>query len=434
MHRNLAFGLASGLLATLVGCSGSSDDPPPPPAPSQLRVVHGSADAPSVDVFLNGKAIATGVSFKGATGFLPVNPGKADLKVNVAGTSTTALAAMPELESGRFYTVMAVDQVSSLKPLVIPEDGMAPGMGQVKVRVVHAAPKAPQVDVYVTSPTATLEGSSPTLTAVPFMGFSNALEVPANTYRIRITGAGSKTPVYDSGSVSLAAGSNLVLTAVEDKLGASPVSLLGLTRDAAKPTLEISDARALVRAKHASPDAPAVDILVNGAKALSGVSFPVASDYLPLLNGAVNLKVNVAGTSTTVINADLTLAARKAYSVFAVDLVAMLMPLVVEDDLRAPAAGKAKLRAIHLSPDAPKVDVWVNGSKVLTDVPFKAASSYLEVPAGVTDVKIAVAGTTTVVLSATPTLKAGEIYTAAAVGTLKAVPSKPLSLNLLKDR
>lgn len=434
MRPNLTLGLATGLLATLVACSGSSDDPMPKLAPANLRVVHGSADAPKVDVLLNGKTIATQVPFKGATGFLSVEAGKADLKVNVAGTSTTALAAMPELESGKFYTVMAVDQVASLKPLVIPEDGMAPAAGQVKVRVVHAAPKAPKVDVYVTAPTATLEGTAPTLNGVPFLGFSNALEVPANTYRIRITGEGSKAPVYDSGSVTLAAGSNLVLTAVEAFQGASPVTLLGLTRDASAPTLEVGDARALLRAKHASPDAPAVDVLVNGIKALSDVPFPVASDYLPVLGGTVNLKVNVAGTATTVLNADVPLAARKAYSVFAVDLVGNLAPLVVEDDLAAPATGKAKLRAIHLSPDAPKVDVWVNGAKVLSDVPFKAASPYLEVPAGATNVQIAVAGTSTVVLSAMPTLKAGEIYTAAAVGTLQAVPSKPLSLNLLKDK
>lgn len=434
MHRELAFGLATGLLVTLVGCSGSTDAPPPPPPPAQLRVLHGSADAPAVDVLLNGRTLAANVPFNGATAFLPVSPGKADFKVNVAGTSTTALAAMPELESGRFYTVMAVDQVAALKPLVIPEDGLAPGSGQVKVRVVHAAPKAPQVDVYVTAPSASLEGTTPTLSAVPFLGFSSALEVPASTYRIRITGAGAKTPVYDSGSVTLTEGSNLVLTAVEDFMGVSPVTLLGLTRDSAKPTIELSDARALVRAKHASPDAPSVDVVVNGSKALEGVPFPIVSDYLPILNGTVNLKVNVAGTSTTVINADLPLMARKAYSVFAVDLVSNLTPLVVEDDLAAPGAGKAKLRAIHLSPDAPKVDVWVNGAKVLTEVPFKAASPYLEVPAGATDLKIAVAGTTTVVLSANPTLKAGEIYTAAAIGTLKSVPGKPLSLNLVKDK
>jgi len=424
--------LAFGLLSTLLACSSSED--PATPAPAKVRVLHGSSDAPNVDVLLNGSAVASNVPFKGATKFLPVNPGRADLKVNVAGTSTRALAATPDFQSGKYYTVMAVDQVAVIKPLVFEEDAMGPATGNLRVRVVHAAPQAPRVDVYVTSPTATLAASTPTLTDVPFLGVSNALEIPAATYRIRITGTGSKTPVYDSGSVPLAAGADLVLTALPESLGASPVTLLGLTRVDNAPTLEVADSRALLRAKHASPDAPAVDILVNGSTALAGVSFPTLSEYLPIPKGATNLKVNVAGSDTTVINADLTLDARKAYSVFAVDLVSTISAVVVEDDLRAPTSGKAKLRAIHLSPDAPNVDVWVNGSKVLTDVPFRAASAYLEVPAGATTVEITVAGTTTVVLQANPTLSAGSIYTAAAVGTLSAVPSKPLTLNLSQDK
>lgn len=424
--------LALGLLTTLLACS-SSDDPVAP-APAKVRVLHGSADAPNVDVRLNGTVVASNVAFKGATPFLSVNPGRADLKINVAGTTTTALAATPDFESGKYYTVMAVDQVSAIKPLLIAEEATGPAAGNLRVRVVHAAPQAPRVDVYVTSPATTLEASTPTLSDVPFQGVSNALEIPAATYRIRITGTGSKSPVYDSGSVPLAAGADLVLTALPESQGASAVTLLGLTRTASTPTLEVSDSRALLRAKHASPDAPSVDILVNGTAALTGVSFPTLSEYLPVPNGATNLKVNVAGSDTTVINADLTLDARKAYSVFAVDLVTIISAVVVEDDLRAPTSGKAKLRAIHLSPDAPNVDVWVNGSKVLTDVPFKAASAYLEVPAGATTVEITVAGTTTVVLQASPTLDAGGIYTAAAVGTLSAVPSQPLILNLSQDK
>jgi len=46
------------------------------------------------------------------------------------------------------------------------------------------------------------------------------------------------------------------------------------------------------------------------------------------------------------------------------------------------AASKAMVRAAHLIPDAPAVDVLVNGDVVLEDVPFKAVSDYLMVNAG----------------------------------------------------
>lgn len=427
------FALALVSLALGLACSSSNDTPAPVPT-AQVRVVHASPDAPAVDVFVNGSQVVANASYKAATPFAPVNAGMADVRVNVAGTSTLALSAGPTFTAGKYYTVMAVNSLSALEPLVIEEDGVAPASGKLKVRVVHAAPKAPAVDVYVTAPAADLAAATPTLTNVSFKAFSGALEIPAATYQVRITATGSKVPVYDSGSVPLAAGANLVLAAVERIEGASPITLLGLTREAAAPKLEITDSRALVRVIHASPDAPAVDILVNGQIALSNVPFPVASSYLPLQGGATNLKVNVSGTATTVINADVNLLALKASSVFAVDLVSQIQPLVVEDDLMSPSAGMAKLRAIHLSPDAPNVDIWVNGAKVLTNVPFMAASPYLEVPAGVTDVKVAVTGTMTIVLQATPNLIAGSIYTAAATGTVGAVPSKPLTLSLLTDK
>jgi hypothetical protein len=48
------------------------------------------------------------------------------------------------------------------------------------------------------------------------------------------------------------------------------------------------------------------------------------------------------------------------------------------------AAPMGKLRAFHDSPDTPAVDVYVNDSRVLTKVPYKGVSKYLEVPSGKT--------------------------------------------------
>ena len=53
-----------------------------------------------------------------------------------------------------------------------------------------------------------------------------------------------------------------------------------------------------------------------------------------------------------------------------------------DDEVTNPADTNARVRVAHLSPDAPAVDVWVDGSRVLENVPFKAFSSYLELPAG----------------------------------------------------
>src|SRR3954452_20792486 len=52
-----------------------------------------------------------------------------------------------------------------------------------------------------------------------------------------------------------------------------------------------------------------------------------------------------------------------------------------DNDNTAPE-GEARVRVVHASPDAPNVDVLVDDAKVLSDVPYLAASGYLAVPAG----------------------------------------------------
>lgn len=435
MNRTLALGSTLLLGALLTNCSSSSDPAPMATPMTSVRVVHASPDAPSVDVTANGASVVQNAPFKAGTAFAKVPAGVVNLKVNAAGTTTTVINASPTLIANKFYTVMAVNNLSAIEPLVIEDDGTAPTTGQVKVRVVHAAPKVGAVDVYVTAPNADLAVTTPTLANVPFKGFSSALQVPAATYQVRITGTGSKAAVFDSGTVPLAAGSDLVLAAVQqDGLG-SPVSLLGLTTDAIKPTLEILDAnQGYLRVMHASPDTPAVDVLADNVIVLPNVAYPVNSAYLPVSPKTYGLKVNVAGTSTTAINANLPVTKGLVQSVYAVNFLASVEPFVVADDLTLPAAGKAKLRIIHASPNAGSVDVLVNNAVALSNVPFKTAASYLTVDAGTYSVKLNAAGTSTTAYSTSLTLAGGKIYTAIATGSATAGAANPLTVKLLTDK
>jgi hypothetical protein len=88
----------------------------------------------------------------------------------------------------------------------------------------------------------------------------------------------------------------------------------------------------------------------------------------------------------------------------------------------AAAADNAWVRVVHASPDAPNVDVWLDSSKVLTDVPFTAVSDYLEVASGDHNVQVVATGTTSpAVIDADVTLEAGKAYTIAAAGPLASI-------------
>jgi LPXTG-motif cell wall-anchored protein len=182
---------------------------------------------------------------------------------------------------------------------------------------------------------------------------------------------------------------------------------------------------AKVRVVHASPDAPAVDVIVNGNKALTNVPFFAASAYLDLPAGSYDIQVVPAGaTSPVVIDAKgVRIEAGKAYTIAATGKLAEIKPTILIDNLSAPAAGKAHVRVIHFSPDAPAVDIKVAGGPTLiSNLAFPQASNYLPVDAGSYDLQVTPAGGTAVVLDLKGVLlEAGKIYDVFAVGELASI-------------
>lgn len=190
---------------------------------------------------------------------------------------------------------------------------------------------------------------------------------------------------------------------------------------------------ARVRVVHASPDAPAVDVWVNGSVAFSNAPFMGITDYAALEPDTYNVQVSPTGaTEPIVIDADLDLATQTDYTVVAVGMLENIEPLVLIDNNSAPAEGKAHVRFVHASPDAPAVDIAVaNGGPVLfSNVSFKGTGDYLPVDAGTYDLEARLAGTDTVALSVPGVMmEAGTVYTIFAMGlaggepALTAVPS-----------
>lgn len=426
--------------AGLVACGGGSD---PAPEQAQVRVIHASPDAPNVDVYAAGAKALSNVPYKAASGLLTVNAGDLPVKVTPTGSDTGVISATLKLAKDTVTTVIAVNEVAKIEPLVITESAMKPSAGKARLRVVHAAATAPAVDIYVTAPTADLATTTATLSNVAFKAFSDGLEVPAADYRVRVTAAGSKTVVFDSGTLPVPAGADLLAVAVPQANGSSPISLLLISRDATANVTQVADVNAKLRVVHASPDAPAVDVLANGSAILSNVPFFTASNYLTVEAKKYTVALNLAGTSTQALTADLTLDKATNYTVFATGLAAgtpALQYLVAKDDASLPPTGQIKVRVIHASPNAPAVDVYANDALVMSNVAFPAAGDYLKVPAGDYVFKLRAAGAAAssapAFTSGTVTTTAGKIYTVVARGLLPNTTgdtAKNFTLSVLND-
>lgn len=203
------------------------------------------------------------------------------------------------------------------------------------------------------------------------------------------------------------------------KRTAAVVGLVGLLVLSASPVAAQDGAR--VRVLHASPDAPAVDVYLNDTivDALTNVPFGTLSDYLTIPAGDQNIKVYATGTTMDpVIELDATVDAGMAYTIAAVNPVASIDSAVFVDDPSLDYE-MAMVRVVHLSPDAPNVDIAPDGADpVVSNLAFPDATDYLALPAGTYDLEVRVAGTDTVALQLDPLdLMGGRAYSVFAIGS-----------------
>ncbi|MEL7296370.1 MAG: DUF4397 domain-containing protein [Pseudomonadota bacterium] len=415
---------------TLTGCDlfdDDDDDAPPPPA--ALRVLHASPDAPAVNVLINGDVSIAGANYKDGTGFGAILPATYSVQVDgiTPGGDVTVIGPVDiELESDTTYTIIATGEVADIQPLIVSNAVEAISAGNARIEVVHGAPNAPAVDVYATTPGADL-ASSTAVGSFSFRGTLGPIEVPSGDYQIRVTLAGDPaTVVYDAGTVTLSEGVDLLLTAVENTgNGDSPISLVGLDGLGALELLDVNTPASL-RVIHNSPDAPAVDIVVNDdfdAPLVEDLAYPDFTGFVDVPADDYNVKVTPANDAgTVVIDADLTLDAGTEYSVYAVNTLANITAQVAVDDRRS-IATEAKVRIIHGSPTAGNVDIFVtapgadlaNETPAFTDVAFQADTGYVSLAAGDYAVTVTPTGTTTAAIGpANITIADGGVYTAVA--------------------
>jgi hypothetical protein len=420
--------------ALLAGCDSNDNElsAPPPPAPlgtAKVRFVHASPDAPNVDVAGLAGTLVDDLAFKEASAFETFSAGALTVRVDAAvpgGAATVIGPVNLPLAADTAYSVIAVGEAAEIEPLVIAEPLAAVPAGSVRAQVVHAAPSAPAVAVYVTAPDALLEQSAP-LGTFAFGEELGPVTVPGGDYRIRVTASNDPAAVvFDSGTVALPAGADLLVAAVENTgPGTAPISLVVADGNG---SFEILDAAtpAQLRVIHASPDAPAVDVIVDDDFAnpvLEDVPFAAFSGYLSVPAGVYNVKVTPANNAgVIVIDADVEVDAGRQYSVYATGPLAAIAPYVLTDDGRS-VGTEAKVRIVHTAPGAGNVDIYVTApgadiataSPAFSNVPFRAETGYVGLAAGSYDVTVTPTGTKTAAIGPAPiTVIDGGVYTAAA--------------------
>ena len=314
----------------------------------RVQIVHAAPDVPMVDVYVTapGADLADSsplvtAAFKDSLDATEVPAGDYQVRITLAGDDgvvyDSGTAALP---AGGDFVIAAIpntgpgDQPVNL--LLIGSDGassLLDASTPADVRVVHASPDAPNVDIVAN------DGfMAPLISDLAFGAFAGYVGLAPATYNIKVVPTGAETPVVIEADLDLAAGTAYNVIAVDNLATIQP---LVLTADNRRVGTE-----AKLRVVHGSPTAMNVDIylvaagtdITDVAPTLADIPFLADTDFLSVAAGSYDVIVTPTGTKDAAIGpATIELAAAGIYTAIAADAAGGGAPLglILLDDFVA---------------------------------------------------------------------------------------------------
>jgi hypothetical protein len=237
---------------------------------------------------------------------------------------------------------------------------------------------------------------------------------------------GTAAATYSSSAPSIVGVSSTgLLTAAAPGTAVIKASLTlgGITlTDAITATVHGPDGNeARLRVLHADDELTGLDIILGGARVLTGLTYATVSDYLAVKPGQHFVEV-IASPVGWIEASEMYFATGRTYTLVT---CCALFPgsTLLTDDAGEPAAGNAKVRVVNFARLPSDIYVTAPGADLATEAPtFRInaldTSDYFEVPAGDYQLRVTLWGTTTVVIdSGTLSLGSGEMRTAVAMDT-----------------
>jgi hypothetical protein len=326
-----------------------------------------------------------------------------------------------------------------------------PPAGKAMIRVVHASPDAPNVDVYAAG------NSTPIVTGLGYGQTSAWIEVDSGTVGVELRASPSTATsplVYATGPLTIADQADI--TAVAAGLAASAnaddslrvIPLINSFAATAPMT-------ARVRVLHAGADAPTVDLDVGNqnptAPAVTGLArfADTGASGVALPSGqALALGIDVAGARVTAFTtpeladgADILVVATGLLGSLARQSSGFSLLIVGPNGNLGFVQQDPLVYALHASPDAPEVDAFVGENKLIDGLSFGQLTAPMQVQPGTYQVDLfphadgptRPAGAP-VLSQPVGSLAAGQRYLAVATGFLTPpAGAQPLQLGAIQE-
>ncbi len=182
--RVLALALAAAVFGVVAsaGVAAAQEDQ----SDAEVRVIHAVADAPAVDVYVDGELVYEDVEFREASEYQEVPVGTQNVTVTPANDSETVVYEDEiDVEPGQTTVAVGGERTENGGDFIarVLADDAAPADNESAVRLAHLAPEAPAVDVTVA------ETGDVLFDDVEFNDATEYETVPAGNYTLEVRAA-----------------------------------------------------------------------------------------------------------------------------------------------------------------------------------------------------------------------------------------------------
>jgi hypothetical protein len=199
------------------------------PPTAQIRVVHAVAEEPPLEVWIDGARLVSLLEFGKDTGYALLPAGAHTLELVAAGSAIAEPVLRRDLLLVAGYSYTTIAMAAPAEALVLTDESLAPVGGPAVVRLVHASPDSPPMDLAVATG-GTIAGPTTFGEASPYA------DLPGGTMPLVARLADTQTVVASIPDATLAADRAYTFVALGLSRGSPAITLLPLV-DATAPVL-----------------------------------------------------------------------------------------------------------------------------------------------------------------------------------------------------
>ncbi|MGJ3240373.1 MAG: DUF4397 domain-containing protein [Anaerolineae bacterium] len=347
-----------------------------------VRAAHFSADAPAVDVYLNGELVLETFSFPELSDWFTLTPDTYLLDIVVAGQApeNVILSAEYTLAAGDWLTIAVIGLVeaNNLSVQAITENVNLTEADFAPVTVVHAIPGLEAVQIVADENLLAENLSYPDEVS---SGYAS-LELPTDEYVFDI---------QDNAGVSLLITDTLAINAGRSYLVAlvgtiDNPSLVLLSTDLATQTtnngdllaeIETGEGTSMVRIGHFSVSAPEIDIYLNDEMVLEATEFGTLSSYRELSAGLYSIALVPTGEvlANAIYQGQVALVADSLTLIAVIGFAEnqTLQVVTAQEDNTPPREGISRIAYFQAIPGVELFDLNANGNTLIQGVPYPNA-------------------------------------------------------------